>query len=102
MAECSSAADAFKLAGRGESPMNVVAVILESIPSIDRAVGNDSGNFFDVFEAFSVMVFAAEYAGRLFCAPKNREALYSTAVYATTFFGIVDFLSTAPWFIEQE
>jgi GMP synthase-like glutamine amidotransferase len=27
MAECSSAADAFKLAGRGESPMNVVAVI---------------------------------------------------------------------------
>jgi GMP synthase-like glutamine amidotransferase len=27
MGECSSAADAFKLAGRGESPMNVVAVI---------------------------------------------------------------------------
>ena len=27
MAECSSADDAFKLAGRGESPMNVVAVI---------------------------------------------------------------------------
>ena len=81
--------------------LNIAAVILESMPSIDRAVGNDPGNFFDVFEAFSVMVFAAEYAGRLFCAPKNREALYSTAVYATTFFGIVDFLSTAPWFIEQ-
>ena len=27
MGECSNAADAFKLAGRGESPMNVVAVI---------------------------------------------------------------------------
>lgn len=81
--------------------LNIAAVILESIPSIDRAVGNDPGNFFDVFEAFSVMVFAAEYMGRLFCAPKNREALFSTAVYATTFFGIVDFLSTAPWFIEQ-
>ena len=81
--------------------LNVLAVLLESIPSIDKAVGNQPGNFFDVFEAFSVMVFALEYALRLFCAPKNREALYSSWVYATTFFGIVDFLSTAPWFIQQ-
>ena len=80
---------------------NVVAVILESIPFIDKKVGNQPGNFFDVFEAFSVFVFLIEYLARLFCAPKNREALYSTFIYATTFFGIVDFLSTAPWFIEQ-
>eukprot|EP00539_Tryblionella_compressa_P021731 CAMPEP_0178892502 /NCGR_PEP_ID=MMETSP0747-20121128/19518_1 /TAXON_ID=913974 /ORGANISM="Nitzschia punctata, Strain CCMP561" /LENGTH=706 /DNA_ID=CAMNT_0020562441 /DNA_START=59 /DNA_END=2179 /DNA_ORIENTATION=- len=80
---------------------NIVAVLLESVPSIDKAVGNGPGNFFDVFEAFSVFVFATEYISRLFCAPKNREALYSSFVYATTFFGIVDFLSTAPWFIEQ-
>jgi hypothetical protein len=53
-----------------------------------------------VFEALSVFVFAAEYISRLFCAPKNREALYSTFIYATTFFGIVDFLSTAPWFVQ--
>ena len=38
---------------------------------------------------------------RLFSASKNREALYSPWVYATTFFGIVDFVSVAPWFIEQ-
>jgi hypothetical protein len=80
---------------------NIAAVVLESVPTIDRAVGNDPGNFFDTFEAFSVMVFAVEYISRLFSAPKNREALYSTAVYSTTFFGIVDFLSTAPWFFEQ-
>lgn len=80
---------------------NVFAVLLESIPKIDEAVGNRAGNFFDVFEFVSVMVFATEYSMRLFCAPKNREALYSTFVYASTFFGIVDFLSTAPWFIEQ-
>jgi hypothetical protein len=80
---------------------NVLAVLLESIPAIDEAVGNNKGNFFDRFELFSVMVFASEYALRLFCAPKNREALYSSFVYATTFFGIVDFLSTAPWFIQQ-
>jgi len=80
---------------------NIGAVLAESIPSVDKAVGNDPGNFFDVFEAFSVLIFASEYAARLFCAPKNREALYSSFVYATTFFGIVDFLSTAPWFVEQ-
>ena len=80
---------------------NVAAVLLESVPTIDRAVGNEPGNFFDRFEALSVMVFATEYILRLFCAPKNRQALYSTFVYATTFFGIVDFLSTAPWFLQQ-
>jgi hypothetical protein len=80
---------------------SVVAVVAESVPSIDKAVGNNPGNFFDQFEVFSVMVFAAEYILRLFCAPKNRESLYSTFIYATTFFGIVDFLSTAPWFIQE-
>jgi hypothetical protein len=81
--------------------LNIIAVMLESTPSIDRAVGNEPGNAFDTFEFFSVMVFATEYMLRLFCAPKNREALYSTFIYATTFFGIIDFLSTAPWFIER-
>ena len=36
---------------------NVFAVILESIPEIDRAVGNSEGNLFDVFEAWSVLFF---------------------------------------------
>lgn len=81
--------------------LNVLAVLLESIPAIDKAVGNGPGNFFDRFEAFSVMWFALEYFLRLFSARKNLEALYSPWVYATTFFGIVDFVSTAPWFIEQ-
>jgi len=80
---------------------NIVAVMVESVPTIDKAVGNDPGNFFDNFEAFSIAVFTLEYASRLFCAPKNRGALYSSWVYAQTFFGIVDFLSTAPWYIEH-
>jgi hypothetical protein len=40
---------------------NIIAVLLEIVPTIDRAVGNNPGNFFDVFEAFSVFVFATEY-----------------------------------------
>jgi len=38
--------------------LNIVAVLLESIPVIDKHVGNEKGNFFDVFECFSVIVFA--------------------------------------------
>lgn len=38
--------------------LNIVAVLLESVPTIDIHVGNEKGNFFDVFEFFSVMVFA--------------------------------------------
>jgi len=81
--------------------LNIIAVIVESVPTIDRDVGNKSGNFFDKFETLSIAVFSLEYVSRLFCAPKNRESLYSSWVYAHTFFGIVDFLSTAPWYIEQ-
>jgi hypothetical protein len=93
------------LAGRififGMIIANIVAVMVESIPAIDKGVGNESGNFFDRFEAFSIAIFTLEYASRLFCAPKNRAALYSSWIYAQTFFGIVDFLSTAPWYMEQ-
>ena len=38
---------------------------------------------------------------RLFSAPKNRIALFSSWIYATTFFGLVDLLSIAPWYFEQ-
>uniref|UniRef100_A0A7S4EPX0 Ion transport domain-containing protein n=1 Tax=Pseudo-nitzschia australis TaxID=44445 RepID=A0A7S4EPX0_9STRA len=80
---------------------NIVAVVVESVPRIDRAIGNEPRNFFDVFEVLSIAVFTLEYFSRLFCAAKNRESLYSSWVYAQTFFGIVDLLSTAPWYIEQ-
>jgi len=36
---------------------NVIAVVVESIPEVDKYVGNDRGNFFDVFEAISVGFF---------------------------------------------
>lgn len=80
---------------------NVIAVLLETIPDIDRAIGNQKGNLFDAFESISIFFFSLEYALRLFSARKNLEALYSPYVYATTFYGIVDFLSTAPWYIER-
>lgn len=79
---------------------NVLAVILESIPEIDYIVGNERGNAFDAFEAWSVFFFSLDYALRLFSAQKSRDALYSPWVYSQTFFGIVDLLSILPWYIE--
>ena len=55
---------------------NILAVILESIPEIDSFIGNESGNLFDVFEAWSVFFFSVDYALRLFSARKSRDALY--------------------------
>jgi len=79
---------------------NVVAVIFESIPEVDKFIGNKSGNFFDVFEAWSVFFFTVDYALRLFSARKSREALFSPWTYATTFFGLVDLVSIFPWYIQ--
>jgi len=42
---------------------NVIVVLAESVPRIDKAVGNEPGNFFDRFEVFSVMVFAVGMCG---------------------------------------
>jgi len=36
----------------------------------------------------------------LISARKSRLALYSPLIYATTFFGIVDFISVAPWYLQ--
>jgi len=80
---------------------NIVAVIVETIPAVDRYVGNEPYNLFDVFEALSVIVFSAEFALRLFSIGKDREHLYSAVYYATTFFGIVDVLSFAPWYLQH-
>lgn len=80
---------------------NIVAVILESVPEIDKSIGNSAGNLFDVFESWSVFFFTIDYTLRLFSARKSREALYSPWVYTITFFGIVDLMSILPWYIQQ-
>ena len=98
---CSSASKPFRVLILLLIISNIAAVILETIPHIDQSVGNAPGNFFDVFEAFSVSIFMLEYLLRLFSVVKDREHLYSIWFYATTFFGIVDLLACAPFFVEQ-
>jgi len=78
---------------------NVLAVVLESIPEVSKHLDGMDVDFLGVFEVSSVIFFTIEYALRLFSARKNVEALYSPWIYATTFFGLVDLISIAPWFV---
>lgn len=78
---------------------NVLAVVLESIPEVSKHLGGMDVDFLGTFEVASVVFFTIEYGLRLFSASKNVEALYSPWIYATTFFGLVDLISIAPWFI---
>jgi len=77
--------------------LNVFCAMIESLPAVSK------GNlmFFRVFEAFTVMVFTVEYLLRLFSVPKDKLHLYQRWCYVTTFFGIVDLLAIAPWYIQQ-
>jgi hypothetical protein len=50
-------------------------------------------------EQFSHHTFRLDYMLRLFSARKSRDALYSPWMYARTFFGIVDLITIAPWYI---
>ncbi len=60
---------------------NVIAVIAESIPEIDRAVGNQQGNFFDVFEKYSVIVFTMGTFCVTYC---NNYAMFITFIALTS------------------
>ncbi|CAM9449358.1 unnamed protein product, partial [Hapterophycus canaliculatus] len=51
-------------------------------------------------QAFSVVVFTAEILMRLFIAPISSKYSFSRWTYLSSFFGIVDIASIAPWYIE--
>mmetsp|Transcript_3570 Transcript_3570/g.8948 ORF Transcript_3570/g.8948 Transcript_3570/m.8948 type:complete len:1217 (+) Transcript_3570:60-3710(+) len=79
---------------------NVCAVMLESIPSLDRLAANATYNCFDVFEAVTVLIFTLDFVLRIFSVIKDKEHLYSRYCYLTTFFGLVDMLTIFPWYVQ--
>lgn len=48
-------------------------------------------------QAFSVLVFTAEISMRLFIAPISSRYSFSRWTYLTSFFGVIDVASIAPW-----
>ena len=81
--------------------LNVVAIILESVPDIHE----EWGEFFHYFDLFSVGVFSIEYVLRVWSYAQKFAAEGGTAwegrkSYLFSFFGLVDFFSTVPFYLQ--
>jgi len=81
--------------------LNVVAIILESVPDIHA----EWGQFFHYFDLFSVGVFTIEYVLRVWSYSQKFAAEGGTAwqgrkSYIFSFYGLVDFFSTVPFYLQ--
>lgn len=81
--------------------LNVVAIILESVPDIHE----EWGEFFHYFDLFSVGVFSIEYVLRVWSyaqkfATEGGTAWEGRKSYLFSFFGLVDFFSTVPFYLQ--
>ena len=81
--------------------LNVVAIILESVPSIHE----DWHEWFEYFDVFSVVVFSVEYVLRVWSYAQKYLSEGGTAwegrkSYVFSFFGLVDFFSTVPFYLQ--
>jgi voltage-gated potassium channel len=80
--------------------VNVVAVVLESVPSIDARFGG----IFLVLEVASVVVFTVEYALRLWTAVEHmpvagRSGAAARLAFARTPSAIIDLLAVLPFYL---
>jgi voltage-gated potassium channel len=78
--------------------VNVVAVILETVPGIETRFGGA----FLWFERVSVAVFSVEYLARIWSAPADPRytgALRGRLRYAVTPMALVDLLAVLPFFL---
>ena len=81
---------------------NVLAVIFESVDE----VGLRYAAYFEVFEVFSVIVFSAEYALRIWSCTENPQGTHRGAVadrlrYVLSPMAIIDFLAIAPFYLSM-
>ena len=79
---------------------NCAAVVFDSVPEIHA----EYKNFFHEFEFWSVMFFTAEYVLRSWSygarySPEEGGAWKGRREYMLSFFGLVDFFATAPFYV---
>ena len=67
---------------------SVVVVVLDSV----EAVSSRHGSVLGALEWFFTLLFTAEYLARLYCVRRPLR-------YATSFFGVIDFLSVLPTYL---
>lgn len=80
--------------------VNVVAVVLESVPSYQV----DYGNVFYVIEIFSVTVFSIEYVLRVWSAPEHPAVRYQPPImgrirYMVTPMALLDLIVILPFYL---
>ena len=78
--------------------LNLAAVILETVPTIER----DYGSIFYGFELGTVLIFSAEYVLRVWSIVENEK--YARPVsgrirYMFSFFAVVDLLAIMPFYL---
>ena len=82
--------------------LNLVAVALESVPTLQMSYGKWLYNF----ELFSVVVFSVEYVARVWSAPAKRgvdftdSPLKSRFRYIFSFYGLIDLVAILPFYIQ--
>src|SRR5215211_2636575 len=79
---------------------NLLAVILVSVPSLERAYGR----IFAVIEFVSLIVFTVEYVLRLWVAPEHERDQHlsdgrARLTYAVSAAGVIDLLSVLPFWL---
>jgi len=82
--------------------INVVAVILESVPEIDHKYQQA----FAWFDAFSILFFSVEYLLRVWTAAENHRSGLDTATrrrlhYMLGFHGVIDLIAILPFFLQS-
>jgi voltage-gated potassium channel len=80
---------------------NVIGIILESVPEIHDAYLHE----FHLFDMLSVAVFSVEFILRVWCNSEKYIHSGGTAwqgrkAYLFSFYGIIDFLSTVPFYLQ--
>ncbi len=82
--------------------LNLVAVALESVPTLQK----NYGSWFYNFEIFSVIIFTVEYVARVWSAPAKRDhengetGLKSRLRYIFSFYGLIDLVAILPFYIQ--
>jgi len=77
--------------------LNVLAVIGESMSWVKEALGAD---FLNGFELISVLLFTFEYLANVWSANANIRYCFHRRNYICSFFGIVDLVTVAPFWIQ--
>ncbi len=80
---------------------NVIGIILESVPEIHEAFEHE----FHLFDMFSVAVFSVEFVMRVWSYSEKYIHSGGTAwqgrkEYVFSFYGIIDFVSTVPFYLQ--